>query len=69
MRFEPDSTPPCFISEDQSIKIQKDDDIRLKVVGTNFENQNVYGIGTIKGDYLGLFFFFHSTSFRSILSK
>jgi DNA-directed RNA polymerase II subunit RPB7 len=53
MRFEPDSTPPCFISEDQSIKIQKDDDIRLKVVGTNFENQNIYGIGTIKGDYLG----------------
>eukprot|EP01080_Neovahlkampfia_damariscottae_P004409 gene4409-7784_t len=55
MRFEPDSTPPCFISEDQSIKIQKDDEIRLKVVGTNFENQQIFGIGSIKGDYLGPF--------------
>jgi DNA-directed RNA polymerase II subunit RPB7 len=37
MRFDPDSTPPCYQSDDQNTKIQQDTHVRLKIMGTKVE--------------------------------
>ena len=34
MKFEPNSTPPCYQAEDLTYKIRRDDEIRLKIVGS-----------------------------------
>jgi DNA-directed RNA polymerase II subunit RPB7 len=37
MRFDPDSSPPCYVSEDQNTTIAQDTHVRLKIMGTKVE--------------------------------
>ncbi|KAL1924608.1 uncharacterized protein VTP21DRAFT_4262 [Calcarisporiella thermophila] len=52
MKFDPHSNPPCYASEDQEIK--KDVHVRIKIVGTRVDATEIFAIGTIKEDYLGV---------------
>jgi len=54
MKFDPQANPPCFISDDGSVKIEKDCEVRLKIVGTRVDANEIFSIGSIKEDYLGL---------------
>jgi DNA-directed RNA polymerase II subunit RPB7 len=47
------ATNPCFVSEDQTIKISKGDTIRLRIIGVRIDAKELFTIGTIKEDYLG----------------
>ncbi|KAI8977118.1 Rna polymerase II [Mycotypha africana] len=52
MKFDANGNPPCYSSEDQVI--QKDVLVRLKLVGTRVDATEIFAIGTIKEDYLGV---------------
>ncbi|KAJ1939883.1 DNA-directed RNA polymerase II subunit [Kickxella alabastrina] len=52
MEFDPHSNPPSFHSED--IKIEKGTLVRVKISGTRIDATEIYAIGTIKEDYLGV---------------
>ncbi|KAI8974091.1 RNA polymerase Rpb7 [Pilobolus umbonatus] len=52
MKFDANGNPPCYSSEDQVI--QKDVQVRLKIVGTRIDATEIFAIGTIKEDYLGV---------------
>jgi DNA-directed RNA polymerase II subunit RPB7 len=53
-RFEPNSVPPCYLSEEQNAKIAPGDMVRLRIVGTRIDATEMFAIGTIKDDYLGI---------------
>eukprot|EP01103_Thecamoeba_quadrilineata_P010111 TRINITY_DN2098_c0_g1_i1.p1 TRINITY_DN2098_c0_g1~~TRINITY_DN2098_c0_g1_i1.p1 ORF type:complete len:118 (-),score=20.35 TRINITY_DN2098_c0_g1_i1:133-486(-) len=53
MTFDPQKPVACFVSEDESIKIAKDDEVRLKIIGTRVDATEIFSIGSIKEDYLG----------------
>ncbi|CDO69674.1 hypothetical protein BN946_scf184851.g62 [Trametes cinnabarina] len=52
MKFDPSSNPPSFASEDQII--EKNTRVRLKIVGTRVDATEIFAIGTIKEDHLGV---------------
>ncbi|KIJ21169.1 hypothetical protein PAXINDRAFT_6942 [Paxillus involutus ATCC 200175] len=52
MKFDPNSNPPSFASEDQII--EKNTRVRLKIVGTRVDATEIFAIGTIKEDHLGV---------------
>jgi len=52
MKFDPNANPPCFASEDQVI--EKGTKVRLKIVGTRVDATEIFAIGTIKEDHLGV---------------
>ena len=54
MSFDPNSNPPCYKTSDEDIVIQQDDEIRLKIVGTRVDASDIFAIGTLMDDYLGL---------------
>ncbi|KAG8199932.1 DNA-directed RNA polymerase II subunit RPB7, partial [Stegodyphus mimosarum] len=54
MQFDPNSNPPCYRTEDEEVVIQQDDEIRLKIVGTRVDATDIFAIGTLMDDYLGL---------------
>lgn len=37
MKFDTQSNPPAFVSEDETVRISKDDEVRLKIVGTRVD--------------------------------
>eukprot|EP00033_Pygsuia_biforma_P002330 GCRY01002578.1.p1 GENE.GCRY01002578.1~~GCRY01002578.1.p1 ORF type:complete len:171 (-),score=20.33 GCRY01002578.1:69-581(-) len=43
----------CYVSADQSIRIGKDNEVRLKVMGNRVDQNEIYAVGTIAEDYLG----------------
>eukprot|EP00271_Cylindrocystis_brebissonii_P012325 TRINITY_DN3067_c1_g1_i1.p1 TRINITY_DN3067_c1_g1~~TRINITY_DN3067_c1_g1_i1.p1 ORF type:complete len:178 (+),score=26.51 TRINITY_DN3067_c1_g1_i1:547-1080(+) len=43
-----------YQTEDGTVTIQKDTEVRLKIVGTRVDATEIFCIGTIKEDYLGL---------------
>ncbi|XP_024527824.1 DNA-directed RNA polymerase II subunit RPB7 isoform X1 [Selaginella moellendorffii] len=45
---------PCYETSDSSVRIQKDSEVRLKIVGTRVDATEIFCIGTIKDDFLGL---------------
>ncbi|KAI9264455.1 RNA polymerase Rpb7 [Sporodiniella umbellata] len=51
-KFDVNGNPPCYSSDDQVI--QKDVRVRLKLVGTRVDATEIFAIGTIKEDYLGV---------------
>lgn len=53
MKFDPQSSTACFLSEDGT-KIEKDTQVRLKVVGTRIDSNGFFCTGSIKEDYLGV---------------
>eukprot|EP00835_Amoeboradix_gromovi_P005206 NODE_468_length_8097_cov_0.251813.p6 type:complete len:172 gc:universal NODE_468_length_8097_cov_0.251813:1625-2140(+) len=52
-RFDPNGNPPCFTDNSDS-KIQKGTSIRLKLVGIKTDAAQIFAIGSIKEDYLGI---------------
>ncbi|GAV02411.1 hypothetical protein RvY_12981 [Ramazzottius varieornatus] len=54
MEFDSASTPACYRSRDEDITIQQDDEIRVKIVGTRVDAKDIFAIGTLMDDYLGL---------------
>ncbi|KAI0030626.1 hypothetical protein K488DRAFT_79534 [Vararia minispora EC-137] len=52
LRFDHNANPPAFASEDQTI--EKGTKIRLKIVGTRVDATEIFAIGTIKEDHLGV---------------
>ncbi|KAJ2772899.1 DNA-directed RNA polymerase II subunit [Coemansia nantahalensis] len=52
MKLDLDSNPPSLRSDDQ--KIEKGTLVRVKLSGTRVDATSIYGIGTIKEDYLGV---------------
>ncbi|RKP22493.1 hypothetical protein SYNPS1DRAFT_33589 [Syncephalis pseudoplumigaleata] len=52
LNYDPNGDQPCYTSEDQLI--QKGSLIRLKIVGTRMDATEIFAIGTIKEDYLGV---------------
>ncbi|KAJ4476648.1 hypothetical protein J3R30DRAFT_315314 [Lentinula aciculospora] len=52
MKFEPNSNPPSFASEQQII--EKNTKIRLKIVGTRVDATEIFAIGTINEEHLGV---------------
>ncbi|EPQ02231.1 DNA-directed RNA polymerase II subunit RPB7 [Myotis brandtii] len=53
MEFDPNSNPPCYKEVDEDIVIQQDDEIRLKIVGTRVDKNDIFAIGSLMDDYLG----------------
>ncbi|KAJ4946016.1 hypothetical protein JOQ06_023694 [Pogonophryne albipinna] len=41
MEFDPNSNPPCYKTTDEDIVIQQDDEIRLKIVGTRVDKNDI----------------------------
>ncbi|XP_064385104.1 DNA-directed RNA polymerase II subunit RPB7 [Halichondria panicea] len=54
MDFDPTTTPPCYRTEDSDAVIQEDDTIRLRVVGTRVDANDIFAVGSIMDDYLGI---------------
>jgi len=53
MEFDPDSNPPCYKTKDEDTAIKQDDEIRLKIVGTRVDVNEIFSIGSLMDDYLG----------------
>ncbi|EYC03028.1 hypothetical protein Y032_0096g2907 [Ancylostoma ceylanicum] len=54
MEFDPNSNPPCYKTEDETSIIKQDDEIRVKLIGTRVDANDIFAIGTLMDDYLGL---------------
>mmetsp|Transcript_2935 Transcript_2935/g.10622 ORF Transcript_2935/g.10622 Transcript_2935/m.10622 type:complete len:179 (-) Transcript_2935:610-1146(-) len=52
--FSSGTDEPQFVSLDQTVRIVKNCEVRLRVVGTRADAQEIKCVGTIKDDYLGL---------------
>ncbi|KAM9764097.1 DNA-directed RNA polymerase II subunit RPB7 isoform 1-T1 [Dama dama] len=46
MEFDPNSNPPCYKTMDEDIVIQQDDEIRLKIVGTRVDKNDIVSLLT-----------------------
>uniref|UniRef100_A0A8C8RU48 DNA-directed RNA polymerase subunit n=2 Tax=Archelosauria TaxID=1329799 RepID=A0A8C8RU48_9SAUR len=44
MEFDPNSNPPCYKTVDEDIVIQQDDEIRLKIVGTRVDKNDIVSL-------------------------
>ncbi|CAF0766216.1 unnamed protein product [Brachionus calyciflorus] len=53
MDFDPNSASPCYKSKDEESVIQKNDEIRIKIIGLRIDATDIYAIGTLRDDYLG----------------
>ncbi|KAK1259024.1 hypothetical protein QJS04_geneDACA001459 [Acorus gramineus] len=53
MEFQPGDMPN-YTTSDKSVKIQKDSEVRLKIIGTRVDATEIFCIGTIKDDFLGV---------------
>lgn len=51
MKFNSSANPPAYVSPDENI--EKGSRVRLKIVGTRTDVNEIYAIGSIKEDYLG----------------
>lgn len=54
LEFDPNSNPSCYKSRDEEVVIKVDDEIRVKIVGTRVDAADIFAIGTLMDDYLGL---------------
>jgi len=57
MKFDPQSVPAAYVSEvsdEQPQRVTKDSEVRLRVVATRIDASEIFAIGTIKDEYLGL---------------
>lgn len=54
MAFDANSNPPCYKTETEDMVIQVEDAIRLKIVGTRVDATDIFAIGTLMDDFLGL---------------
>ena len=57
MIYDAQSNPISYVqhdADDHPIRITRDSEVRLRIIGTHFESTEIRAIGTIKEDYLGL---------------
>lgn len=57
MVFDQNSNPASYVSQvtdEQPIRIRPDSEVRLRIVGTHFDVNEIRAIGTIRDDYLGV---------------
>lgn len=54
MEFDGLSVPPSYHSHDESNIIRPGDDVRVKLIGTRVDAKDLFAIGTLMDDYLGL---------------
>lgn len=57
MSFDPQSNPAAYISqisEEQPLRITKGSEVRLRVIGTRMDAAEIFAIGSIKEDFLGV---------------
>jgi len=57
MEFDPQSNPASYvsqISDEQPMRVTKDSEVRLRIMGTRVDATEIFAIGTIKDEYLGL---------------
>ncbi|OAF66519.1 RNA polymerase II subunit B7 [Intoshia linei] len=54
MTYDEESNPTCYRSKNEEFIIQTDDIIRIMVVGTRVDSNDLFAIGTLLDDYLGL---------------
>ncbi|XP_066347749.1 DNA-directed RNA polymerase II subunit RPB7-like [Miscanthus floridulus] len=52
MKFQSGDVP-SYTSSDGSVKIQKESEVRLKIIGTRVDATEIFCVGTIKDDFLG----------------
>eukprot|EP00834_Sanchytrium_tribonematis_P008132 NODE_870_length_3391_cov_0.839915.p3 type:complete len:172 gc:universal NODE_870_length_3391_cov_0.839915:2371-2886(+) len=52
--FDPNGNPPCFVDSRRETKIQKGTTMRIKLVGIKADATQIFAIGSIKEDYLGI---------------
>ncbi|KAJ3299796.1 DNA-directed RNA polymerase II subunit [Borealophlyctis nickersoniae] len=55
MKFDHAANPPAFVTEgeEDGLRIEKGQTVRLRIVGTQLRGSDITAIGTIKEDYLG----------------
>lgn len=56
MVFDAQSNPVSYVQQnlDEPMRVTKDSEVRLRVIGTHFDATEIRAIGTIKENYLGL---------------
>ena len=57
MLFDAQSNPASYVSQvtdQQPQRITKDSEVRLRIVATRVDSAEIFAIGTIKDEYLGL---------------
>jgi len=58
MQFDPQSTPAAYVSQaggaHQPQRVTKDSEVRLRVIATRVNASEIFAIGTIRDEYLGV---------------
>uniref|UniRef100_A0A5S6Q2N9 DNA-directed RNA polymerase II subunit RPB7 n=1 Tax=Trichuris muris TaxID=70415 RepID=A0A5S6Q2N9_TRIMR len=54
MEFQPNANPLCYRTKDESVVIAADDEIRVKILGIRVDANDIFAIGSLMDDYLGL---------------
>ena len=55
MEFDGQANPPCYKTKhDETTVINQDDEIRVKIVGVRVDAKDLFAIGTLMDDFLGL---------------
>jgi len=57
MRFDQQSNPPSYVSQvsdEQPMRVTVASEVRLKLIGTRVDATEIFAIGSIKEDYLGV---------------
>jgi DNA-directed RNA polymerase II subunit RPB7 len=45
---------PCYVSADEQVRIQKESEVRLRIVGIRNDANEIFCVATLKDNYLGL---------------
>ncbi|KAF4729934.1 DNA-directed RNA polymerase II subunit RPB7 [Perkinsus olseni] len=51
--FREAATPVCYSDADQTVVIQQDSEVRVRIMGVRRDGNQLFAIGTINADYLG----------------
>ncbi|XP_065324546.1 DNA-directed RNA polymerase II subunit RPB7-like isoform X2 [Gordionus sp. m RMFG-2023] len=54
MEFDPNLGQPCYKTVDDGISIKEHNEIRVKIVGTRINASDIFAIGSLMDDFLGL---------------
>uniref|UniRef100_A0AC35TIZ0 DNA-directed RNA polymerase II subunit RPB7 n=1 Tax=Rhabditophanes sp. KR3021 TaxID=114890 RepID=A0AC35TIZ0_9BILA len=54
LKYETINEVPCFKNDDETMVIKPDDEIRVKLIGTRVDANDIFAIGTLMDDFLGL---------------
>lgn len=54
MKYDACSPIPCYRTADDSMQIKPDDEIRLKVINIREDADDIFVLGSLMDDYLGL---------------